>query len=102
MILGEYAFAGVAVMGAGVVLGLFVAEVALSVARTPGRGMAVAVALLTAAGLVWAAWIATGERLGTVPASGWLAVAGGAAAAALRTLWWRTPGRNRTEPAPAD
>ena len=102
VVLGEYAFAGPAVVGAGAFLGLFVAEAALTVARTESRLLAAALAGVTVGGLLWAASIATGGRLGEVPISGWLAVALGAAAAALRALRWRTPGRSRPEPTPAD
>lgn len=102
VVLGEYAFAGPAVVGAGALLGLFVAEAALTVAGTGGRPFAAGLGGLTVAGLLWAAWIATGHRLGEVPASGWLAVAVGGAAAFLRTLWWRTPAHTRPEPTPAD
>ena len=102
LVLGEYAFAGVAVVGSGALLGLFVAEVALSVAGARSPGLALTLAVVTAAGLAWAGWISTGHRLGTVGTSGWLAIAVGAAAAALRTQWWRTPDRSRRQPTPAD
>lgn len=98
-ILGEYAFDGLAVMGAGVVLGLFVAEATVTVARGGSRLGAAVSAAVTAAGLVWAGWIATGNRLGTVGWEGWAAVALGAAVAAFRA---RPPARARhSRPAPA-
>lgn len=108
LVLGEYAFRGLAVVGSGALLGLFVAEAALAVAvasgagRLPAGALAAVLAGVTAAGLTWAAWISTGHRLGAVGASGWLAVTLGAVAAALRTRWWRTPDRSRPEPAPPD
>jgi hypothetical protein len=102
VVLGEYAFAGVAVVASGVLLGLFVAEAALAVARSSSRLLALALAGLTAGGLGWAAWVSTGHRLGNVGVAGWLAVTLGAVAAALRTVTWRTPARSRPEPAPAD
>ncbi len=102
VVLGEYAFAGVAVVASGVLLGLFVAEAALAVARSSSRLLALALAAVTAGGMGWAAWISTGERLGDVGPAGWLGVTLGAVSAALRTLTWRTPARNRPEPAPAD
>ena len=102
LVLGEYAFTGAAVVGSGVLLGLFVAGAALAVARSPSRILALALAGLTAAGLVWAAWVSTGHRLGNVSVVGWIAVTLGAVAAALRTLTWRTPARSRPEPTPAD
>ena len=102
VVLGEYAFEGPAVVGAGALLGLFVAEATLTVAKTASRSLAAVLAAVTVGGLLWAASIATDGRLGEVPISGWLAVALGAAAAALRTLLWRTPARSRPEPTPAE
>jgi len=102
LVLGEYAFDGVAVVGSGVLLGLFVAGAALAVARSSSRLLALTLAGMTAGGLGWAAWVSTGHRLGNVSAAGWLAVTLGAVAAALRTLMWRRPARSRLEPAPAD
>lgn len=102
-VLGEYSFGGPAVIGSGLLLGLFVAEAVLAV-RGDGRNDvvgAVAGALLTALGLTWAAWISTGHRLGTLRWDGWLAVALGAVTAAFRLR----PGagwRSRPAPAPTD
>lgn len=98
IVLGEYSFAGPAVIGSGVLLGLFVAEVLVSVNRGGNRPAAVAAGLLTAAGLVWAAWIATGHRVDEVRWDGWLAVALGAATAAFRS---RPAGSARSPAAPA-
>jgi hypothetical protein len=83
-VLGEYAFSGPAVVGSGIVLGLFVAEAVVSVARSGSGPGAAAGAVLTAAAMTWAGWISTGHRLGTVRWEGWLAVAAGAAVAAFR------------------
>ena len=102
VVLGEYAFGGLAVVLAGVLLGLFAAGAALAVAREGDGALAAAVGAVTALGLVWAAWIGSGHRLGTVGVGGWLSVTLGGVAATLRTLRWRTPGRTRRAPAPAD
>ncbi len=101
-VLGEYAFDGVAVLGSGVLLGLFVSEAVVSVRRGGSRVASAACAGLTAAGLVWAAWISTGHRLGQLRWEGWAAVGVGAGVAAFRA---RSPGAARhtpTAPASAD
>ena len=98
-VLGEYAFDGLAVVGSGVVLGLFVARAVVTVAKGGSRTGAAAAGVLTATGLLWAAWISTGHRLGTVGWEGWTAVVVGAAVSAFRA---RPPGAaRRTRPAPA-
>jgi threonine/homoserine efflux transporter RhtA len=98
VVLGEYSFAGPAVISSGLLLGLFVAEAVLAVQRAGSVPAAVGAALFTAAGLVWAAWIATGHRVGEVRWDGWLAVALGALTAAFRS---RPAGAARSRPAPA-
>ena len=102
VVLGEYAFGGVAVVLAGLLLGLFVAEAAGTVAREPSRALAAAVGAITALGLVWAAWIGSGHRLGAIGGGGWVAATIGGMAATLRVIWWRTPGRSSDATAPAD
>ena len=87
LLLGEYPFEGLLVLGSGVLVGLLVAEAVVSVGRWRGRAPAVACAVLAAAGLVWAGWIAEGHDLGRIAPEGWLAVALGAAAGGLRA-WW--------------
>jgi hypothetical protein len=100
LVLGEYAFDGVAVVFSGALLGLFVAEAAAA-AGERSRPLAVASGALTALGLVWAGWISTGHRLGAVPGLGWAAVAVGALVAALTGLQRRTPARTgRPSPPP--
>ena len=98
-VLGEYSFEGWAVVGAGLMVGLFVAEAMVAVSRAGNWFLAVTAALLAAGSLVWAGWISTGHRLGTVGWKGWTAVALGAAAAAVRA---RPPAAaRRSRPAPA-
>ena len=98
-VLGEYGFGGWAVVGAGVLVGLFVAEAMLGVARAGSRVLAGVAAVLAAASLVAAAWTSTGHRLGTVGWKGWAAVALGALAGAIRA---RPPAAARgSRPAPA-
>jgi len=84
LVLGEYPFSGLVVLGAGILFGWFVAEVLVAVARWHGTGAAAVGALLAGGGLVWAAWISEGHDLGYLSVEGWLAVALGMAAAAFR------------------
>jgi hypothetical protein len=83
-VLGEYNFDGWAVLGSGLLVGLFVAEAVVSVARGGSRVRAGASAGMAAGAMVWAGWIATGHRLGTVGWRGWVAVALAAGAGAIR------------------
>ncbi|HEX2274239.1 MAG TPA: hypothetical protein VHG90_10245 [Acidimicrobiales bacterium] len=100
VILGEYPFSGLVVLGAGVLFGLFVAEAVVGAGGARGRGPAAASAMLTVVGLVWAAWIAEHHDLGGVDPEGWLAVVVGAVAAALRARTPRAEAGSRSEPAP--
>ena len=98
LLLGEYAFNGLPVLGAGLVLGLFVSEATTSVARRRSTLLAVAGAVFAVGGMLGAAWISTDRRLWTVGLEGWLAVAVGAAAAAIRAR----PLRERPDSPPAE
>jgi hypothetical protein len=98
VLLGEYAFDGLPVIGAGIVLGLFVSEATVSVARRRSAVLAGAGAVFTVAGMLGAAWITTDHRLSIVGWKGWLAVALGAAAAAIRAR----PLRERPDTPPAE
>ena len=101
VLLGEYAFDGLAVIGAGLVVGLFVSEATVTVARHRSLLLAGAGALLTVGSLLLAAWISTDRRLSIVGAQGWTAVAVGAAAAAVRARPLRArPDSPPTEPEP--
>lgn len=98
-VLGEYDFDGWAVMGSGLLVGLFVAEAVVSVARGGSRLRAGASAGMAAGAMLWAGWIASGHRLGTVGWKGWAAVALAAGAGAIRAR--PTAGAPRSRPAPA-
>ena len=89
----------VAVVGSGVLTGLFVAEAVVAVARGGSRRLAVASGVLGAASILGAGWITTGHRLGTVAWKGWLAVALAAAAGAFRAR--PSAAARRSRPAPA-
>jgi hypothetical protein len=97
-VLGEYGFDGWAVVGSGLLTGLFVAEAVVAVARRGTGPLAGGSAVLGAASLLWAGWISTGHRLGTVSWKGWVAVALAAAAGAVRA---RPAAARDSRPAPA-
>ncbi len=99
VILGEYPFSGLVVLGAGILFGLFVAEALIGVGRWRGPVPAALGGVLAGAGLVWAAWISEGHDLSYLPVEGWIAVALGAAAAALRG--WRPGAAADSPPGPA-
>ena len=100
LIMGEYAFSGLAVLGSGVVFGLFVAEAAVTVSRRQGWVLGVACAVLAAAAMTWSAWISTGRDLSYLEPEGWVAVGLAALAAGIRG-WWSRPARDNPPPAPA-
>ena len=103
VVLGEYTFSGVAVLGSGVLLGLFMGEAAVSVSRRPGLALGLACALLAGAAMTWSGWISTGHDLSFLEPEGWVAVGLAALAAGIRG-WWSRPGAGSPprEPAPAD
>ena len=92
-ILGEYQFNGLTGVAAGLILGLFVAEAALAVARGGSPVLAVSCAALTVAALVWAVHASIGARAKLprdIPNLAWVAMVAGAAGAAFRA---RSSGR---------
>lgn len=97
-VLGEYAFDGPAVVGSGLVLGLFVAEAMVTLAKGGSRLGAAWAGAITGVGLLLAAWTSTGHRLATVRPEGWAAIALGVAVAAFRAR--PAPARD-SHPAPA-
>ena len=100
VVLGEYAFDGLAIVGAGIVVGLFVSEAAVAVARRRSALVAAGCSAFTVGGMLIAAWIATGHRLSIVEWEGWLGVALGAVAAVLRAAPLRRAPRTPPEPPP--
>lgn len=81
-ILGEYEFTGLLPIGAGALFGLAVSEVAVEIGRRHTWAVAISCAVLSAAGLLWAGWIAAGS--GAYPGGAWLAAGVGALAAVGR------------------
>jgi hypothetical protein len=92
LILGEYELAGTTPFVAGVLFGLVVAELVLTVAKPRPEPVA-AVAAVAAPGLamVWAAWISAGRTFRFVPHGAWAGVVLASAAAAF----WLRSGRRR-------
>jgi hypothetical protein len=90
LMLGEQPLEGLTVLLAGVLFGMAVAEVVVSVARHGDVYLAIAAALLTEAGMVWALYIETGHNLGDAPIEAWIAVVLGGVSAGL---WLRTAAR---------
>jgi hypothetical protein len=88
-ILGEYEFKGFLPIGAGILFGLVVGEVAVEVGRRRTVPVAVCCAALTSAGLLCAGWINAGQGLSPISRGAWLAAAVGAAAGALRVVGLR-------------
>ena len=101
-VLGEYDFDGWAVLGSGVLVGLLVAEAVVTVAKAGSRLWAAACAGLAAGAMVWAGWISTDHRLGTVGWRGWTAVALAAGAGAIRARPTAEAPRSRPAPASAE
>lgn len=98
--LGEYAFDGWAVLGAGLLLGIFVAEAALVVAKRGSSTLSVISGALTAAGLLLAAWVSSGHHLDQVTLWGWSAVVLGVLAAAVRARSSQKAAGTAERPAP--
>lgn len=102
LLLGEYAFTGWPIFGACLLLGLFVAEAVVTAGRRNGAQAAALAALLTLAGLIWAAWISSGHELNSLPDEGWFAVAVGAIASGLTALWTRGATGSRPASSPEE
>lgn len=92
LIFGEYDFSGATPYLGGVLFGLVVAESVLTVARRGTRLLAIVAAVESGAGLAWAAWISSGRGIAPIGASGYAAVAIGAAVAGV---WVALPSRSR-------
>lgn len=85
LVLGEYELQGLLPVGAGLLLGLLLGEVVVSVGRSRTVLVAVVAAVLAAAGMGWAGWIDSAQGLEPVKAGAWVGAAVAAVAAGLRT-----------------
>lgn len=97
LILGEYEQAGVTPFVGGVLFGLAVAELVLTVTHRGTTVLAVGAAVVSAAGLGWAVWISSGRGIAPVPG---VAYAGVALGAIVSGAWVTASGRRR-KPHPA-
>jgi len=90
LILGEYDLAGFTPYVSGVLFGLVLAEVALTVAKQGNVTLAALTAATAAAGMAWAGWISTDHWRAPVPVAEWIGVA---LAAMVGFEWVRRSGR---------
>ena len=72
LILGEYDMAGFTPYIAGALFGLVVAEVTLSIARVGTPLLAGTSAVLSGLGMLWAAWISSGDGVAPIPTGAYL------------------------------
>jgi len=91
LILGEYEFSGLMPYGAGLLLGLIVAELVVELGRLRTWPVAAAAAACVGGSLGWAAWISSGEGLRAYPLAAWAAVVIGALTTAARVTGVRRP-----------
>ena len=103
VILGEYQLAGLTGIIAGALFGLAIAEVVLTVGGGPAVAAQLNVAMVvaavvSAAGLVWTAWISSGHDFGYAPKGLWA----GAVVSALVSPWWLRGGVRRGGTRPTD
>lgn len=95
LILGEYEMTGSTPYVEGVLFGLVVAELVITIAKPRPSPLAMAAAAAApAAGMVWAAWISSGRDWDYVPDAAWIGVVLAAVAAAL----WVRQSRGRGRP----
>jgi hypothetical protein len=84
LILGEYELTAVVAGTAGLVMGVLLAELMVTVGRWRGVVPALLVAAAAGGCLAWAGWLDAGEGVEPYPATAWVGVAIAAAAAAVR------------------
>ena len=92
LILGEYEMVGTTPYVEGVLFGLVIAEVVLTVAKPrPSPPAMTAAAIAPAIGMVWAAWISSGRDWDYVPDGAWV----GAVLAPIAAAFWLRQSRGR-------
>jgi hypothetical protein len=89
LILGEYEFTGTLPWVAGVLFGLVIGEVVVSVGRSHHVGVAVGSAALSFAGIAWAGWIDSTEGVEPVKALAWVSAVLAAGTAFVRVAGLR-------------
>lgn len=90
LILGEYDLSGATPYIAGVLFGLAMAEVTLTVGRDARVWAAAASAALAVAGWMWAAWISSGQGVAPIRLGEWL---GAVVAGVVGFAWVRWSGK---------
>jgi hypothetical protein len=101
LILGEYPFTGVTPYVAGLLFGLVVAEVVVTVSRRRNLVVGVGSALCTVGGLGWAVWISSGRGVAPIQGGAWAGLVIGGVVALLRgsvTRATRPTERNPSSP----
>ena len=93
LILGEYEFTGTLPWIAGVLFGLVIGEVVVSVGRSRHVAVAAGAAALSFAGVAWAGWIDSTHGVEPVKSLVWVAALLAAAASFLRISGLRPHGR---------
>jgi hypothetical protein len=94
LIMGEYQLAGVTGVVASALLGLAVAEIALTAGGAGARGLAFPVAALASGAVAWGGWIAAGRDVDYVPRAVWV----GVPLAAVAAAWWLRRGSSPARP----
>lgn len=84
LIMGEYQLLGVMAIVAGVLFGLAVAEVAITVGKSSGWPLVIVSGLAAGLGLTWAASIDAGDSLSRIAGMRWL----GSLVALISASWW--------------
>ncbi len=82
--MGEYELRGAMALLAGVLFGLAVAEVAITVGKSSDWALVVVSAVSAFAGLTWAAYIDAGDSVGRIATLRWL----GSVLALVSAGWW--------------
>jgi hypothetical protein len=90
-VVGEYAFTGATPFVAGVLFGLVISEIVVTVARKKTVVLGMTSAVMAAAGLAYAVWDDAGYGVRPVATSAWIGVALAAAVAAIRGGVWPAP-----------
>jgi hypothetical protein len=99
LVLGEYELVGLTPYVSGVLYGLAVAEVALTIGRDGGRLPAALCGVLTAGGMAWGAWISSGQGVAPVPLGAWVGAALGGLVSFGWVRWSGTRGLGTRPPA---
>jgi len=99
LIMGEYQLLGAMALIAGLLFGLAVAEVAITLGKSSDWFLVAAAAVAAFGGLTWAAYIEAGDSLGRIAGLRWV----GSVLALTSAGWWvRTLGSRSTSSPPAE